>query len=420
MKYVQVTCLLTLLSIMACHSDPAKDSLIYQLLDEQPGKFRKIIEHPDQYGLQIIYTQIDRDSLQNPHFSSHYYHVDNNRYFYPASTVKFPIALMAMEKLRELDIDGLDLHSTMLTDSSRSSQLAVHTDSTAANLLPSAGHYIKKIFLVSDNEASNRLYEFVGQKRINERLAEAGYAQSKITHRLSSFLSKEEDRYTNPIRFVDDSGKVIYAQAEAYSDYSFPKGTDRHLKGKGYLEQGQLVEQAKDFGESNEMPLADLHRMLQRVIFPESVPAQQRFNLSDADYQFLYKAMGQLPGESRHPDYPLPEYYDSYCKFLLFGDSHQPIPEYIRIYNKVGMAYGYLIDNAYIIDEQSGVEFMLSAVIYVNENGIFNDDQYEYESLGFPFLAHLGKIIYAHELKRKKDYPPDLSRFTSIDYKDKD
>lgn len=74
-------------------------------------------------------------------------------------------------------------------------------------------------------------------------------------------------------------------------------------------------------------------------------------------------------------------------------------------------AYGYLIDNAYIADFKNGVEFLLSAVIYVNNNQIFNDDKYEYDEIGFPFLANLGKVIYEYELKRDKKFPSDLSKF---------
>jgi len=47
------------------------------------------------------------------------------------------------------------------------------------------------------------------------------------------------------------------------------------------------------------------------------------------------------------------------------------------------------------------VEFLLSAVIYVNEDEIFNDDKYEYDEIGLPFLANLGRVIYKYELERK-------------------
>jgi hypothetical protein len=83
----------------------------------------------------------------------------------------------------------------------------------------------------------------------------------------------------------------------------------------------------------------------------------------------------------------------------------------IRIFNKVGKAYGFLIDAAYIADLNNNVEFMLSAVIHCNSDGIFNDDKYDYDDVGLPFMKHLGQVIYDHELKRSKKVIPDLNKF---------
>ena len=88
------------------------------------------------------------------------------------------------------------------------------------------------------------------------------------------------------------------------------------------------------------------------------------------------------------------------------------MPDNIKIFNSVGWAYGFLIDNAYIIDTVNDIEFFLSAVIYVNKNEILNDDQYQYYELGLPFLANLGKIIYDYELKREIAVSPDFSRYS--------
>ena len=55
--------------------------------------------------------------------------------------------------------------------------------------------------------------------------------------------------------------------------------------------------------------------------------------------------------------------------------------------------YGFLLDSAWI---QSGSQqCVLSAVIYVNSDGVLNDDKYEYDSVGVPFLATLGRELLA-------------------------
>ncbi|MES2795626.1 MAG: hypothetical protein V4683_06665, partial [Bacteroidota bacterium] len=55
-------------------------------------------------------------------------------------------------------------------------------------------------------------------------------------------------------------------------------------------------------------------------------------------------------------------------------------------------------------------EFFVSAVIYCNEDQIFNDDKYDYDQIGFPFMKNLGQLLYDYESKRTKKYLPNLSK----------
>jgi hypothetical protein len=100
--------------------------------------------------------------------------------------------------------------------------------------------------------------------------------------------------------------------------------------------------------------------------------------------------------------YDTETYYDGYGKFFMYGDTKEDIPEYINIYNKVGDGYGTLSDCAYVQDTKNKVEFLLTATILVNKNAIFNDNNYEYDEIGLPFLAELGRALYTYELNREK------------------
>ena len=95
---------------------------------------------------------------------------------------------------------------------------------------------------------------------------------------------------------------------------------------------------------------------------------------------------------------------------MLLGQKGK-LPENLRIFNKIGDAYGQMLDIAYIIDFKNKVEFFLSATIYCNRDGILNDDKYDYDSIGLPFMKHLGQAIYDYELKRERKVKPDLSPF---------
>ena len=252
---------------------------------------------------------------------------------------------------------------------------------------------------MSDNDAFNRLYEFLGQDYINEKLHEKGYSSARIVHRLSLPRSEEENRWTNPVVFVSEDD-TVYSQPVMEATGS-PDYSREVLLGKGDMVGGELMEGPKDFSRKNRFDLVDMHRVVQALIKPESVPGESRFNLSEEDYRFMRKYMSILPRESDYPSYDVEHYWDSYVKFFMFGDTKMPMPKNVHIYNKVGAAYGFLIDAAYIEDKSSGIGFFLSAVIHTNDNGIFNDGVYEYDKTGFPFLARLGKAIYNYEAERK-------------------
>lgn len=376
--------------------------------------FLKSIAEKPEHEVQIIYTQIDRDELQRPTFTTYTFQLDSSGYFYPASTVKLPAALLAMEMINHLQVQGFSKYSRMEIDSAHSRQVAVRIDSTAPDFEPTVAHYIRKILIASDNDAFNRLYEMMGQDYINETLRGKKYGQTRLLHRLAISRTKEENRYTNPMRFYHQ-GELVYESPLSYASGSFYPN-EVILKGKAAQDSAdQVLEVPFDFTEKNFFPLQEQHRMLQAVMFPENFPSFA-FDLSEDDYRFLYKNMATLPQESGINVYQdSVEYWPSYVKFLLYGsDPKAVIPDHIRIFNKIGLAYGYATDNAYIIDTQNGVEFLLSATILANKNQTFNDGIYEYDEVALPFLGHLGKQVYNLELARAKTVKPDFTFLSSL------
>ncbi|MEN9296659.1 MAG: hypothetical protein RJA42_928 [Bacteroidota bacterium] len=380
-------------------------NILEQLLLAHPEKFKKLTDLPEKYRLQILYTQIDRDANNKPSLTTYSYRADTNEYFYPASTVKLAASVLALEKLNTLKIKK---ETTFQTFKNRPSQLEIKTDSTAASGLPSIAHYIKKILLVSDNEAYNRLYEFLGQRSFNESMAKKGFEGVRLTHRLQTPLPRLENQYTNPIKLIDASGKLLYQQPETFNDKPYA-ANNPILLGKGTMNDAGVVEDRPlDFSLKNAYPLQAQHLFLQRLLLPEAFTKKDQFILSKEDYQFLYRYMSMYPTESKEPAYQ--EEFATYCKFLYYGsEKNAVLNPSIRIFNKVGDAYGFLLDNAFVVDFDKKVEFMVTAVLLCNEDEIFNDEKYDYDSIGFPFYKNLGEVIYEYELKRPKKHLPDLS-----------
>jgi hypothetical protein len=377
----------------------SENSPLLEQLMHQAG-LTGLMDQASEYRLQVIFSQIERDKAGKPLFAHHSYR-NGAEYFYPASTVKLPAAVLALEYINDLKNKDLSMHTAMLTLPVRPGEEALLTDKTSRTGLPSVAHYIKKILLVSNNDAFNRLYELTGQEWLNRRLNELGFKDAQIIHRLEISLTEAENRQTNAVRFVDDTGRVVHEQGIRISQ--LPYAERRDFIGSGYIRNGQLVKEPMNFNQKNRWSLQDHHTLVQWIMFPESQPAGKKLRLTEEDYRFLCKYMGMLPQESDYPNYQLPEYWPSYVKFLLYGSEKEAvIPPNIRIYNKVGDAYGFLIDAAYINDAATGVEFLLSAVIYCNEDGILNDNKYDYDAVGFPFMKRLGEAVYNYELSRKQ------------------
>lgn len=383
-------------------------TFLEQLMQTKPEQFREVLQHRKDWIVQIKYTQIDRDRKNQPKFTDYAFNLQQDQYFYPASTVKMPLAFLALEKLNELNIAGVDMHTTMITDSLDSSKYIGKTLDDSPDR-PCIALFIRKIFLVSDNDAYNRLYEFLGQEYIQKKLTEKGYPDAVIRHWLSVSRTEQQNRTTHPVYFVDQNGKLLYEQPYLKSNAVFPSFECK--LGKGYMSGNTLIQEPFNFSEKNRIYLNDLHSMLQSVLFPESFSEESRFKLKKIDYDFLYSAMSCFPPESKYPLYPKDEVWDASVKFLLYGAAKGDRPKHIRIFNKIGGAYGFLTDIAYIVDFENKIEFMLSATIHCNSNGIFNDDRYDYDSIGYPFLRDLGQLVHEYEMKRKKKRLPDLDKF---------
>jgi hypothetical protein len=394
--------------------DGVSHRFLTDLLKQHPSSFNSVLSNPEN-KVQIIYSQIDRGRNGRPEFTDYYFNLNDENYFYPASTVKLPVAVLALQKLHELNIAGLDKNSMMITEAAYSGQTEVYNDPSSPDGRPTIAQYIKKILLVSDNDAYNRLYEFLGQEYINNTLHKMGYGDVQIIHRLEVSMKEDENRHTNPVRFFNTEGKVVYEKPLEKSQLTY---ADRKTKmGKGFLRSGALVNEPFDFSKKNRMNLKTLHNIVRSIMFPEIVPEKQRFQLNKDDYDFLRRYMSMMPQESAVAGYKTDEYWDTYVKFLFYGSEKNTANPGIRVFNKVGDAYGFLIDAAYFADHENKIEFMLSAVIHCNSDGIFNDNKYEYDSVGFPFMKNLGRVIYQHELKRERKTIPGLQQF-QFDYRD--
>lgn len=345
------------------------DNPIEEVLSSSDSRIKKVVDSLENYRLQILFTEVHRTEDNKVSFTDYSFQADDSTYFYPASTVKFPVSVLALEKL---DRDSLMNRDTRFFVSGDT------LETTFAN-------EIYKIFTISDNVAFNRLFEYLGQDAINEGLNQKGIKAS-IFHRLS--VDNSDDLTTKPLIYhLNDT--TIASTDEIVNHPLEPLQMQGLILGKGYIADDSLIVHPKDFSRKNYLPLSSLHNVMKQLLFPESYPYEKQFHLSDADRNFLLETMKIGPGRPGYPSLNS----EGTNKLLVLGDIKGSMPETLDIYNKTGGAYGYLTDCAYIVDRKNNKEWIITATIYVNTNGIFNDDVYDYDSIGIPFLAELGRQL---------------------------
>jgi len=377
MKIYRSLILITLIFMeFGCSS--TKKNILQETLASDNPKIKNVMINPEAFELQIIYTQILRDKNNKVSFKDFTYHLNAENYFYPASTVKFPIAILALEKLNTIENTSKD---TPYTIEGQQEKLRFSEE-------------ITKVFAVSSNEASTNLLEFIGFDYLNDSMKAKGLSPFKVSNRVSA--PDAGNPITKPITLYKEDNTVVDLPA-IHNKPSIPLQLNHLKKGIGYMKDNQLVNEPFDFSNKNYYPLETLQNTMKRIVFPEAFKESERFNLTEKDREFILFSMQNVP---KNAGYDPAIYCDGYCKFFMFGDTKGNIPANIKIYNKVGDAYGTMIDCAYIVDTENKIEFIVSATLLVNKDGIFNDDNYEYDTIGLPFLGELGRQLYEKNLKK--------------------
>ena len=221
------------------------------------------------------------------------------------------------------------------------------------------------------------MYDFLGQKHCNKRLWQLGFTKIRVLNRFI-YCSAAENRQTCAVNFYDNSDSLVYHQKAVLSDTIITGWHKNAYVGNGVWNRKtkKINNSPKNFNSLNYIRLQDLHKLLEMVFFPKIFPENEKFDLTEDDYNMVRRYMGMFPRESKHPFYkPYEKYYDSYVKYYFLGNSTKKVPENIRVFDKVGMSYGFMSDVAYIVDYDNDVDFFLSAVIYTNEDEIIGNDK---------------------------------------------
>ena len=376
--------IITLILLVGCsfNPDPIRSTF------KEDDFLRSIVKDKDNYEIQILYTEVSKNSNGQSEFSDFHFQLNDEKYFYPASTIKLPIAVMALSKINELRAEGSTLSpkSKIKLSLINNNQEIILKDS-----ITSFQNLIADVFLVSDNSASNVLIDFIGYNYFNSSMSNSGFENTYLNHKF------------NPDPYVDSTWIISTLDNEIISSNAnqIPVLASSNIsnlkKGEKRFIDGEIKNESLDFSSKNRSSLTDMHNIIKNLIYPEI--SISKFNLNVEDYDFLRYWMSRFTYEDLGAKYiGDAKFFNSYNKFFIHGTDTILKNTDIRVYNKIGQAYGTSTDNAYIKNYNEDVEFFLTATIYTNKNKIINDNIYEYGEIAIPFLSRLSKALYKNLL----------------------
>jgi hypothetical protein len=377
-----------------------KNTKLLPKLLKKDKSFDSIIQRLNVYEVQIIYTKINREK-DKINFTDYYYNVNNNGYFYPSTTVFLPIAALTLEKIKELsEKHDIDKHRYVRIDNSRTQEIMIYQDTTSESKYASLAHFIKKMFVMGDKNSCNFCYDFMNQHHLNERMHNLGYRNSWFLHKLDdkppvtsrqtnvvTFFRTDVNSYYIDIVYLKRHPTTIpfysvYVKGSEYNPVDYYSIQKKILLGKGFVQNGIVVDSAADFTYRNKFTIEDMHGFLKSIVFPQV--HKNKPGLSDDDYAFLYR---QMAVNNENHNYILNDRLD---------DSS------IKIFNNSGKGAGFMIDNAYVIDTRNGVDFFLTVVIKCNKADILGEEYYEYETTGLSFMKKISRLVHEYEINEKE------------------
>jgi len=359
------------------------------LLAEGGPALKAVLAAPEKYRFQVLYGVIKAPEKGTPTLERHGFRADAE-YFFPASTMKVPLALTGCERLPAMRAAGrpsLD----------REASLQFFPQSGEGDpYVTTLAREVWRAIIVSDNAAANRLLAFVGHREANETLWSLKLASARLHDGFS--MASSDVRTASPrIGVVSKTGAVEEIPARTSTLKLPPTKAPSLLIGTAAIVDGRRVAGPMSFAERNAMSLRDLQDTLVRVVRPELLAkGAAAAHAAPADVAYLKQALGTLPSQSGIAGYDRNVVADYQLVPFLRGLERVRGRDRFEIFTKVGQAYGFLTANAYVVEKATGRAFFLAATVYANKNEVLNDDVYEYDTVAFPVLADVAEVVARH------------------------
>lgn len=357
-----------------------------QRLMRAGGTLRQVLAEAHVFEPQILYTPLIRDAQGDfqPGVTESF-GLTPKRWFAAASFVKLPLAALLLEAL---EARGLLQELPRLQLRVDSAHACAPLPDAMAGGLPLL-RLLRAMLIVSDNRAYNALYELLGSDAIHNRLRELDYPHIRVSSRLGCAGLRP-----GKLAASLSVGAAARWQSPAQPDeqpQAFPFASA--LKGRAWMENGKLIPGPRDFSTSNFMPLADVHRLMLELGSGQPPKTGPGFALSGTSRRLLADTLATLPRDCPDPAYAETDFPDDHGKWLLPLDSAHRLAPRWHVASKNAQSFGYIGDSAIVHDRVRQRAAAITAMLYVDRDGVLNDGRYAYEEIGRPFLRELGPAL---------------------------
>jgi hypothetical protein len=377
------------------------DSLLHQLLTGSHTDVDRVLANPAYYEFQLIFTQVLRsgDSLIFEERSLN----KDSACFYPASLIKFPLAVVALEKLQQLGSLGVQAKSTM---SLKTCSCDLPTNQyVQKSKNPTFLQFLREMLIMSDNDAYNLFFDFVGTDQFNQRMRDYGLNGIIMRRRFTSGCPDSINKINGGLRFYNQKREILWSQPcdSAKQTYEL-ESHYRTSAGRFHYQNGKKIQEPKSYKNTNFVRLADAHTLLIRLFFPSLTPVGVQQPSLDSNHKaMLIEAMGAFPKELKNAPKDYSKTPNQYYKFFLDPDKMRTGSDDIRIYNKVGLSNGFISDVSFIVDSTNGLYYFISGSMLAKKDATVDFGKNEYYQFAIPVFRKIGGLIYDHVLRNRQN-----------------
>jgi hypothetical protein len=376
------------------------DDYVERLLRAHPEQFAEVLANAEDLRAQILVSEVVRDAAGRPCIRSYGYRL-NAEYFYPASAIKTVAAVGSLLTF-QAHSEAPELVTAPLSLSARTARLTngetVETSARKGNTTLRAE--IERTLVVSNNRGFNVLFDVAGMELMNRAMWGAGLTSVRMQHRLEvTELPSDSHRFAPEVRVGRGSARQVVARERTASvafRNSLQLDMPRTGVGVAHLDSDtrQRIEHPLDFRRKNYISLRDLQRIVLDVVDPRLDGADTDLPLTAANRALLREIMGSRPPAARRTTV---EDAEARFKPLTPGISRVvPRADYEYV-NKAGRAWGFHLESAYVHHLVTGRAFFVAVTLYVDRDGLMNDNRADYDRVSFPFFVNLGELL-AREL----------------------